>query len=946
MRNSSDNVGILALEIVFPSQYVDQTELEVFDGVSAGKYTIGLGQSRMGFCSDREDVNSLCLTVVNNLLERHNVALSRIGRLEVGTETIVDKSKSVKSVLMQLFGPHGMTNLEGIDTKNACYGGTAALFNAIDWVESSSCKGRLALVVCADIAVYAQGSARPTGGAGAVAMLIGPNAPLVVERGLRATFMKHAYDFYKPDLSSEYPVVDGKLSIQCYLSALDNCYQLYRKQFAQINPSAKEINLDSFDAFIFHTPYCKLVQKSLARLGLNDFILTPTEQRANNYPGFEQFENVKLEETYFDREVEKAFMTYFTPVFNAKTKRSLHLANQVGNMYTPSVYGGLVSLLINSDVSELAGKKVGVFSYGSGLASTMYSIAVTSNQQDLSSLKDHLNYVQPLLNARRKVSPEQFTQLMEIREANNHAAPYEPSGSIEVLFPGTYYLSSVDKMHRRVYERVPVADNRTKQLNLFIEDNHVHEKVPAQSWPTDVGILALEVIFPSQFVDQTELEVYDGVSAGKYTIGLGQSRMGFCSDREDINSLCLTVANNLLERHQIPHARIGRLEVGTETLVDKSKSVKTMLMQLFEDNGVTNLEGIDTTNACYGGTAALFNAVNWVESSSCKGRLALVVCADIAVYAEGSARPTGGAGAIAMLVGPNAPLTIDRGLRATFMKHAYDFYKPDLSSEYPVVDGKLSIQCYLNALDNCYQLYRELHAEQNPNTSAINLNHFDAIIFHTPYCKLVQKSLARLGLNDFVLTPANQRTGVYPGFEQFADVKLEDTYFDREVEKAFMTHYTPVFNSKTKPSLHLANQVGNMYTPSVYGGLVSLLINSEVTELAGKKVGVFSYGSGLASSMYSISISRDAATVSAFKAHLSYVQPLLNARQKVAPEEFTRLMEVREKNNHAAPYEPSEPVDVLFPGTYYLKSVDKMHRRCYERTPPARTTTNHANCTS
>ena len=41
----------------------------------------------------------------------------------------------------------------------------------------------LALAVCADIAVYAAGAARPSGGAGAVAMLIGPGAPLVLERG-------------------------------------------------------------------------------------------------------------------------------------------------------------------------------------------------------------------------------------------------------------------------------------------------------------------------------------------------------------------------------------------------------------------------------------------------------------------------------------------------------------------------------------------------------------------------------------------------------------------------------------------------------------------------------------------------------------------------------------------------------------------------------------------
>ena len=35
--------------------------------------------------------------------------------------------------------------------------------------------------------------------------------------------MEHAYDFYKPNLSSEYPVVHGKLSLQCYLSALGLC---------------------------------------------------------------------------------------------------------------------------------------------------------------------------------------------------------------------------------------------------------------------------------------------------------------------------------------------------------------------------------------------------------------------------------------------------------------------------------------------------------------------------------------------------------------------------------------------------------------------------------------------------------------------------------------------------------------------------------------------------
>jgi hydroxymethylglutaryl-CoA synthase len=117
------------------------------------------------------------------LLKKNNIAANDIGRLEVGTETIIDKSKSVKTCLMQLFSTHGNHSIEGIDTTNACYGGTSALFNALAWVESSFWDGRYALVVAGDIAVYASGNARPTGGAGVVAMLVGPNAPIVVEPG-------------------------------------------------------------------------------------------------------------------------------------------------------------------------------------------------------------------------------------------------------------------------------------------------------------------------------------------------------------------------------------------------------------------------------------------------------------------------------------------------------------------------------------------------------------------------------------------------------------------------------------------------------------------------------------------------------------------------------------------------------------------------------------------
>ncbi|KAM0012285.1 putative hydroxymethylglutaryl-CoA synthase [Helianthus debilis subsp. tardiflorus] len=36
-------------------------------------------------------------------------------------------------------------------------------------------------------------------------MLIGPDAPIAIESKFRASHMSHVYDFYKPDLASEYP---------------------------------------------------------------------------------------------------------------------------------------------------------------------------------------------------------------------------------------------------------------------------------------------------------------------------------------------------------------------------------------------------------------------------------------------------------------------------------------------------------------------------------------------------------------------------------------------------------------------------------------------------------------------------------------------------------------------------------------------------------------------
>lgn len=343
--------------------------------------------------------------------------------------------------------------------------------------------------------------------------------------------------------------------------------------------------------------------------------------------------------------------------------------------------------------------------------------------------------------------------------------------------------------------------------------------------------------------------------------------------------------------------------------------------------------GVDTVNACYGGTNALFNAVSWIESSCWDGRLAVVVAGDIAIYSEGNARPTGGAGAIAMLIGPNAPLVFERGLRATYMQHAYDFYKPNLMSEYPVVDGKLSIKCYLSALDHCYQLYckKSMKMNNNNNSDDVGLNSLNAMLFHSPYCKLVQKSLARLVLNDFIKTPKDKLFQMYPGLDKFSDVKLEDTYFDRDVEKSFMEFSRNIFNDKTSRSLYIAREVGNMYTPSLYGGLVSYIVETPYDALIGQRVGLFSYGSGLASSMFSLKIKDNG--LSKLVDNLKDVKTILNKRIKVSPEEFCKIMKIREDNHHKAPYKPQSCIKGLCNDTvtWYLHEIDEQHRRFYKK---------------
>lgn len=388
MHDTSDstiNVGIHAMAFYCPPCYVQQSDLEVYDGVTRGKYTVGLAQESMVVCQEHEDVVSMALTVAERLLSTLPDR-SQIKRIEVGSESGLDRAKSIKSHLVSLLGHD---QVDGADHLAACYGGTAALFTACHWALIAP-SDQYALVVATDVAVYAAGPARPTGGAGAVAMLIGRNAPIAVDVHHSHVHATDHWDFYKPNPKDEYPLVDGALSIECYLNSLSQCIML---------DTDAEV---SYDAWCLHTPYSKLVMKAHARL------------------------------------TDVSFAEAFEP--------SLRIAKQVGNMYCASLYACLISCLIHHPNA----KRIAMFSYGSGCVSRLFGISLVDPVRVDHIRQQLMSYP---LAGRWQISAEEYALLMAERElAYGRTGPWTPRSDLPKEH-GVFYLIAIDDRNRRHYQQ-------------------------------------------------------------------------------------------------------------------------------------------------------------------------------------------------------------------------------------------------------------------------------------------------------------------------------------------------------------------------------------------------------------------------------------------------------------------------------------------------------------
>ncbi len=319
--------GIAAIGLALPPLAMPVEELATLRGEDPQKYILGLGCQEMALCPPGYGVVELAVEAARRALSRWPGALGDIGSIAVGTETAVDMSRPLSAWVAERLGLAGA--VRSYEVKHACYGGTLALRQATEWRLSGAARGRAALVIAADVALYAPGDpGEPTQGAGAVAMVVGAPEVAAIEP-VSHPYSEPAFDFWRP-VGEAFPRVDGKFSLECYMRAAENCFE------ALADGAGLDPVLDSYQALCFHVPFPKMVKKAVRRIAAR-----------------------------FGWDEAKA-----DALFAAKVDPFLGWNRRCGNAYTASLWISVAEAL----AGRAEGERVAAFSYGSGFGAELLTL--------------------------------------------------------------------------------------------------------------------------------------------------------------------------------------------------------------------------------------------------------------------------------------------------------------------------------------------------------------------------------------------------------------------------------------------------------------------------------------------------------------------------------------------------------------------------------------------
>ncbi|MEQ8274265.1 MAG: hydroxymethylglutaryl-CoA synthase [Deltaproteobacteria bacterium] len=322
-----ESTGIAALGLAVPPLAMDVTELAALRGVDPDKYTVGLGCRTMALCPEGYGVVDLAETAARRALESWGGSAEDIGLIAVGTESALDMSRPLSAFVADRLGVRG--SVRSYEVKHACYGGTLALRQAVEWRASGAARDKAALVIAADVALYApEDPGEATQGAGAVAMIV--HDPAVAAVGIDAhAFSEPAFDFWRP-VGESFPRVDGKFSLECYMRAAAACFSSW------VGEDDARAKIEALSAACLHAPFPKMVKKAVRRVG-------------------ETF-------GWSADETERLFAEKVAPAMSWNT--------EIGNSYTGSLWFAVARALAGAE----RGESVVAFSYGSGFGAELFEL--------------------------------------------------------------------------------------------------------------------------------------------------------------------------------------------------------------------------------------------------------------------------------------------------------------------------------------------------------------------------------------------------------------------------------------------------------------------------------------------------------------------------------------------------------------------------------------------
>ncbi|MEH6625899.1 MAG: hydroxymethylglutaryl-CoA synthase [Motiliproteus sp.] len=385
------SVGIDDISFYTSNYYLDLKSLADVHNIEKDKFYSGIGQEKMGIVAADEDVVTMAANAALTVLD--GVDNDCISTLMFATETGIDQSKAAGVYVHGLLGLSSRCRV--VELKQACYSATAAIQMACALVARQPDKK--VLVIASDIARYdLNSSGEATQGCGAIAILVSANPRILEIHPESGNYTEDVMDFWRPNYRST-ALVDGKYSTKIYLKSLKQAWLHYQE--------VSGAQFEDMDYFCYHLPFTRMAEKSQSQMAR----LTKT-----------------------DTSPEK---------MNAMIEPSLFYNRIIGNSYTASMYIGLNSLLDNAK-EDLTGKRVALFSYGSGCVAEFYTGTVMPGYQQWLHRKKH----QQLLNNRSELSYSEYLELYHFEyptDGGDHQFPEQTTGQ--------FRLAGISQ-HKRIYK--------------------------------------------------------------------------------------------------------------------------------------------------------------------------------------------------------------------------------------------------------------------------------------------------------------------------------------------------------------------------------------------------------------------------------------------------------------------------------------------------------------